>query len=185
MTAAAPRNPENEFFDFQMLPPQARGANFEALYFRQLQLVSNRIHETVNIDQIMLEVSQDICKLFNADRLTLYALNEDGSAIVSKVKTGLNTSQKLKLPISPQSIAGYVAMTQKMLNIEDVYDDASLKKIHPQLSFLQMVDSRSGYLTKQMLVAPITNGGALYGVLQVINNRSDQPFGKLEEEGAQ
>jgi type II secretory ATPase GspE/PulE/Tfp pilus assembly ATPase PilB-like protein len=184
MSAVLQRDPQDEFFDSQMLPPQERGVTFEALYFRQLQLVTNRIHETENIDQIMLEASQDICKLFNADRLTLYAVNEDRTSIVSKVKTGLNTSRDLKLPISAQSIAGYVAMSRQMVNIADVYDDDALKKIHPGLSFLQEVDKRSGYRTKQMLVAPVMDGDTLYGVLQVINNRSDQPFGKLEEDGA-
>ena len=104
-------NPEEAFFDSQMLPPQDRGVSFEALFFRQLQSVTNRIHETDNIDQIMLEVSSDICKLFNADRLTLYAVNDDRTALVSKVKTGLNSTQDLKLPIGVQSIAGYVAMS--------------------------------------------------------------------------
>jgi len=184
MSAVMQRDPEDEFFDSQMLPPQERGVTFEALYFRQLQLVTNRIHETENIDQIMLEASQDICKLFNADRLTLYAVNEDRSSIISKVKTGLNTSRDLKLPVSAQSIAGYVAMARQMVNIADVYDVDALKKIHPALSFLQEVDKRSGYRTKQMLVAPVMDGDTLYGVLQVINNRSDQPFGKLEEDGA-
>lgn len=185
MNAVIQRDHEDAFFDSQMLPPQERGVTFEALYFRQLQLVTNRIHETENIDQIMLDASQDICKLFNADRLTLYAINEDRTSIVSKVKTGLNTSRDLKLPISPQSIAGYVALSKTMVNITDVYDDETLKKIHPNLSFLQEVDKRSGYRTKQMLVAPVMDGNTLYGVLQVINNRSDQPFAKLEEDGAQ
>jgi type II secretory ATPase GspE/PulE/Tfp pilus assembly ATPase PilB-like protein len=185
MSAVLQRDHEGAFFDSQMLPPQERGVTFEALYFRQLQLVTNRIHETENIDQIMLEASQDICKLFNADRLTLYAVSEDRTSIISKVKTGLNTSRDLKLPISAQSIAGYVALSRQMVNIADVYDEAALKKIHPKLSFLQEVDKRSGYRTKQMLVAPVMDGGTLYGVLQVINNRSDQPFAKLEEDGAQ
>lgn len=185
MNALVQQDPEDAFFDSQMLPPQERGVTFEALYFRQLQLVTNRIHETENIDQIMLEASQDICKLFNADRLTLYAVNEDRTSIISKVKTGLNTSRDLKLPISAQSIAGYVALSKTMVNIADVYDDEALRKIHPNLSFLQEVDKRSGYRTKQMLVAPVMDGRTLYGVLQVINNRSDQPFAKLEEDGAQ
>ena len=185
INTAPERNQEDAFFNSQMLPPQERGMTFEALYFRQLQLVTNRIHETENIDQIMLEVSSDICKLFNADRLTLYAVNDDRSAIVSKVKTGLNSTQDLKLPIGTQSIAGYVAMARQMVNIADVYDINALKKIHPALSFLQAVDKRSGYRTKQMLVAPVMNGDALYGVLQVINNRSNQPFTKLDEDGAQ
>jgi type II secretory ATPase GspE/PulE/Tfp pilus assembly ATPase PilB-like protein len=178
------RDSEQAFFDSQQLPPEKRGVSFEALFYRQLQQVSNRIHETENIDQIMLEASQDICRLFNADRLTLYAMNEDRTAIVSKVKTGLNTSRDLKLPISAQSLAGYVASSRELLNVADVYDDEALKQIHPSLSFLKEVDKRSGYRTKQMLVVPILNGDTLHGVLQVINNKSDQPFGELEVEGA-
>jgi type II secretory ATPase GspE/PulE/Tfp pilus assembly ATPase PilB-like protein len=178
------KDTEQAFIDSQQLPPDKRGISFEALFFRQLTLVTTRIHETENVDQIMLEVSPEICKLFNADRLTLYALNEDRSAIISKVKTGLNTSRDLKLPISPQSIAGYVAMAKQVVNIADVYDDEALKRIHPQLAFLKEVDKRSGYRTKQMLVVPILDGNTLHGVIQVINNKSDQPFGELEMEGA-
>jgi len=178
------RNSEQAFFNSQMLPPEKRGVSFEALFFRQLQQVSTRIHETENIEQIMLEVSQDICRLLNADRLTLYSVSEDGTAIVSKVKTGLNTSRDLKLPISAQSLAGYSAFSRQMLNVVDVYDEEALRRIHPTLSFLQEVDKRSGYRTKQMLVVPILDGTSLHGVLQVINNKSDQPFGELEVEGA-
>ena len=185
MTTVSTQTPEDEFYNSQMLAPQERGITFEALFFRQLQQVTNKIHETDNVDQIMLDVSHDICRLFNADRLTLYATNEDRSAIVSKVKTGLNSTQDLKLPIGTQSIAGYAAMARRLLNIKDVYDIVTLKKIHPSLNFLQAVDKRSGYRTKQMLVAPVMAGDDLFGVLQVINNRSNQPFSKLEEDGAQ
>ncbi len=156
---------------------------FEALFYRQLQQVTARIHETENLEQIMLEASEDICKLFNAERLTLYAVNEDRSAIVSKVKTGLKSSRELKLPITPQSIAGYVAFSKQLLNLADVYDGETLKKIHPSLTFLKEVDKRSGYRTRQMLVAPILEGDILHGVLQIINNKGNQPFGELEVDG--
>ncbi|MDE2604382.1 MAG: Flp pilus assembly complex ATPase component TadA [Burkholderiales bacterium] len=178
------RDSEQEFLTSQQLPPDKRGISFEALFFRQLQTVTTRIHATENIDEIMLGASQDICRLFNADRLTLYAVNEDRTAIVSKVKTGLNTSRDLKLPIGTQSIAGYVALSKEPVNIPDVYDDEALRRIHPDLHFLKEVDKRSGYRTKQMLVVPILDGEVLHGVLQVINNKSDQPFGDLEVEGA-
>ena len=174
---------EHAFFESQKLPAELRGATFEALFYRQLHQVTARIHETENLEQIMLETSQDICKLLNADRLTLYAVTEDRAAIVSKVKTGLNSTSDIKLPISPQSIAGYVAFSSKLLNLADVYDDQALKRIHPALSFLKQVDARSGYRTRQMLVAPIMNGDTLCGVLQVINHKGDGPFGDLEIDG--
>ena len=181
--SASEKTTEQAFFDSQKLPSKKRGMTFEALFYRQLHHVTARIHDTENLEQIMLEASQDICKLLNADRLTLYAVNEDQTAIVSKIKTGLNSSSDLKLPISPQSIAGYVAFSRKSLNLPDVYDDDALKQIHPSLTFLKVVDKRSGYRTKQMLVAPILEGSTLHGVLQVINNKSDEPFGDLEVDG--
>ena len=172
--------------NIEQIPETAnsRSLAFEALFFRQLQQVTTRIHDTDNLDQLMLEVSNDICTLFNADRMTLYAVNEDRTAIVSKIKTGLNTSRDLKLPISAQSLAGYAAASKQLLNIADVYDDEALHRINPTLSFLKEVDKRSGYRTKQMMVVPITHGADLYGVLQVINNKSDHAFGELEVEGA-
>ena len=181
--AVSEKSSEQAFFESQKLPAEKRGMTFEALFYKQLQHVTARIHETENLEQIMLEASQDICKLFNADRLTLYVVNEDQTAIVSKVKTGLNSSRDLRLPITPQSIAGYVAFSRQLINLLDVYDDEALKQIHPALTFLKEVDKRSGYRTRQMLVAPILEGNRLHGVLQVINNKSDQPFGELEVEG--
>jgi type II secretory ATPase GspE/PulE/Tfp pilus assembly ATPase PilB-like protein len=152
---------------------------------KQLQAVTNKIHATNNIDEIMLEVSADVCALFNADRLTIYSISEDKQAIVSKVKTGLNSFKDLKLPIAEHSIAGYVALSKKAINIKDVYDDNELRAINQNLRFLQEVDKRTGYRTKQMLVAPIVEGGTseLIGVIQIINNKAGVPFGALTEEG--
>jgi type II secretory ATPase GspE/PulE/Tfp pilus assembly ATPase PilB-like protein len=181
--SAMGRDSEQAFLESQKLPPERRGISFEALFFRQLQQVTTQIHATENVEQIMLEVSADICKLLNADRLTLYATSDDQTSIVSRVKTGLNSSRELKLPISPQSLAGYAAFSKQLLNIADVYDDEALKRIHPSLSFLKEVDKRSGYRSRQMIVAPIMEGDTLHGVLQVINNKSDRPFGELDVEG--
>ena len=171
------------FSDSNKSPLEKRGMTFEALFYRQLQEVTARIHETENVEQIMLEASQDICKLLNADRLTLYTVNDDRTAIISKVKTGLSNSRALKLPITPQSIAGYAAYSRKLLNIVDVYDDDALKNIYPTLTFLKEVDKRTGYRTREMLVAPILEGDILHGVLQVINNKGGRPFGELDVEG--
>ncbi|TMH71113.1 MAG: GspE/PulE family protein [Betaproteobacteria bacterium] len=152
---------------------------------KQLQAVTNKIHATNNIDEIMLEVSADVCALFNADRLTIYSMSEDKQSIVSKVKTGLNSFKDLKLPIAEHSIAGYTALAKKAINIKDCYDDGELRTINPNLRFLQEVDKRTGYRTKQQLVAPIVEQGTseLIGVIQIINNKAGVPFGGLAEEG--
>src|SRR5262245_38945025 len=131
--------------------------NARLAFQKQLQAVTNKIHATNNIDEIMLEVSADVCSLFNADRLTIYSMGEDKQSIISKVKTGLNSFKDLKLPIAEHSIAGYCALAKKTINIKDCYDDAELRAINPNLRFLQEVDKRTGYRTKQQLVAPIVD----------------------------
>lgn len=152
---------------------------------RQLQVVTNKIHATTNLDELMLELSQDICDLFRADRLTLYAVSEDKSSIISKIKTGLVSFKDLKLPINDHSIAGHVALSRKLVNIKDVYDEAELKALNPEVRFLREVDKRTGYRTKQMLVAPVleANTNDLVGVIQLINYKAGEKFGDLAAEG--
>ncbi|MBY0439344.1 MAG: GAF domain-containing protein, partial [Burkholderiales bacterium] len=168
----------------------------DRLRFSQgLQAVTNRIHAATELDEIMLELSQEICALFEADRLTIYVTTEDGNSIVSKVKTGLNSFKDLKLPINEQSIAGFVASTRRVVNIDDVYNDEELKRYSPQLHFLKEVDKRTGYRTKQMLVVPVCESAkdgppgstarpALVGVIQIINSRVGQSFSQTAEDGA-
>ncbi len=171
----------------QAAPAVATDVNVRLTFSKNLQVVTNKIHATANIDEIMLEVSADVCNLFNADRLTIYTVGDDKQTIVSKVKTGLNSFKDLKLPIAEHSIAGFVALSKKLLNIKDVYDDGELKAHNPNLRFLQEVDKRTGYRTKQVLVAPVLEAGTneLIGVVQIINNKAGIPFTPLAEEGAQ
>ena len=154
-------------------------------FFKALQVVTNKIHATSNVDEIMLELSQDICELFNADRLTIYALSDDKNSIVSKVKTGLNSFKDLRLPISDQSIAGFAAAARRIVNLRDVHDEAELRQFSPNMRFLQEVDRRTGYRTQQMLAGPIVDAATdqLFGVVQLINNKSGEPFPAIAEEG--
>ncbi|TSA41415.1 MAG: GspE/PulE family protein [Betaproteobacteria bacterium] len=154
-------------------------------FSKNLQSVTNKIHAANNIDEIILELSQDICNLFNAARLTIYLVSEDKTSIISKVKTGLTSFKDLKLPIAEQSIAGFVAVHKKVLNIRDVYDENELKSLSPQLTFLKQVDAKTGYRTKQMLAAPVVDAKTkeLIGVVAVINSKTGQSFPPVVEEG--
>ncbi len=159
----------------------------QLVFSRKLQAVTNKIHATQNIDEIMLQLSSDICSLFEADRLTLYSVSADKTSISTRIKTGLGAFKDFKLPISSQSVAGYVALNKVIVNIRDVYDDAELKSYNPGITFLKDIDQKSGYRTKQMLVAPIidADGNELIGVIQLINALSGQPFPATAEEGLQ
>ncbi|MDO8437946.1 MAG: ATPase, T2SS/T4P/T4SS family [Nitrosomonadaceae bacterium] len=160
-------------------------SNVKLNFSENLQAVTNRIRAASNIDEIMLEVSKDICSLFNADRLIVYSIGEDGTFIASKVKTGSNSSRELKIHIEDQDIVGFVSLSKKIVNIKDVYDENELKALSPKLRFLREVDKRTGYRTKQMLVAPIldTGNNELIGVVQIINCGSGKPFPQMTVDG--
>lgn len=154
-------------------------------FSKRLQALTNKIHSTSNLDEIMLDLSKDICELFNSDRMTLYAISNDRNFIFSKVKTGINSNKDLVLPLNTESIAGYVALLRKSVRVNDVYDEAELKSFEPELKFCREVDQVTGYRTKQMLAAPLVSATSreFLGVLQLINNRADGIFTEEDEEG--
>ena len=169
-----------------MKPTSATGdINRRLAFFKGLQTLTARIHATNNIDEIIFELSTDICSLFAAERITLYVVDEGGQAIVSKVKTGLNAVKTIRLPISERSIAGYVALHKTLVNIHDAYDTEELAKISPGLEFRREVDLRSGFHTRQTLTAPIIGGAdeRLLGVIQLLNTRDGSDFSVIDEEG--
>ncbi|HEU4853017.1 MAG TPA: GspE/PulE family protein [Telluria sp.] len=166
----------------------AAGQNETSLrlaFFKKLQAVTTKIHATSNLDEIMLDLGMEFCDLFNCDRFTLYAVTPEKDHIVSKVKTGLTSFRDLKLSISASSMAGWVAQTRRTINVADVYDEEELRRLSPELSFQRGVDQRTGYRTREMLVAPLVavQSGELLGVVQFINNRGGGPFSDICVEG--
>lgn len=165
--------------------PQPSPVARRLAFFKGLQLVTNQIHSSNDTDEIILELSGDLCTLFEAERLTIYTLADRDGAIVTRIKTGLDTVQSIRLPVSDSSIAGHVAKTGTAVNIRDVYDDAELRAISPALHFQREVDLSSGFRSRQMLVAPIRDldGGRIIGVIQLINTVNGEAFSKVAEEG--
>ena len=80
------------------------------------------------------------------------------------------------MPISRESIAGYVALTKKVLNIPNVKDIPREASYHYNASW----DEKAGYMTRSMMVIPMLNRqGNVAGVLQLINAMSDSAGGKV------
>jgi len=154
------------------------GSTNEPAYSERLQNVVNKIQAASDVDEIVLEVSKDVCTILNADRFTIFLLSDDKSSFISRVNTGFDSFQELKQPVTENSIIGCAALQKKVINIADVYDKRELKKINPLLVFSNEVDKRTGYRTKQMLAVPILSADnrELIGVAQVINNKRNEVF---------
>ncbi len=146
--------------------------------------ITQAIHSARNVDEILLEQKNSILELFDAESITIYAVQSEKNEIVSKVKSGESINE-IRVPISPRSIAGFVALEQKRLNIKDVYEDNELKKIHPELSFDGSWDKKTGYRTRSMLVYPLIFDNQLMGIIQLINKKEGDQFNPLDEQQAQ
>ncbi len=81
---------------------------------------------------------------------------------------------RVRMPISPESMAGFVASTGGILNIPDVQ---RLPESAPY-RFNDSFDRQTGYRTQSMLAVPLRDhGGEVLGVLQLINRREDEGGG--------
>jgi len=147
----------------------------ELEFSKNLNYITNKIHSSKDIDDILINLRDSILSLFDADRLTIYVVDGANREIVSRFKTGEEINE-IRVPINNTSIAGYSAKSGKIANIADAYDDNALKKINPELTFDGSWDQKTGYTTRQVLVAPIRFDKYLLGVIQLINKLNGKPF---------
>lgn len=84
------------------------------------------------------------------------------------------------LEVNPESIAGYVALNDVTLNIEDCY---KIAKESPY-KFNNSFDEKTGYKTKSILTIPLSTAqGKVHGVIQLINKMNSDGLNKLNNSG--
>ena len=123
-------------------------------YNEKLKFVTNRIHAAKNVTEILVQLQSEILSLFDADRITIYAIDPARKELYSKHMVGSEVKE-IRVSLSSASIAGFAARSAKILNIADVYNAIELKRLSPELKFDKSWDQKTGYRSKQMLVVPI------------------------------
>lgn len=116
------------------------------------------------------QLEPQILELFGSERMSIFQRRRQHQDLVARFKTGKET-REIKVPISPQSIAGYVALSQRPLLISDPYNAQELVEIHPRLKFADKFDKKSAFKTNNIICVPILNAGVLMGVMQIINKK--------------
>ena len=117
------------------------------------------------------ELEKILLSLFDASRMSIFQRRRQHQDLVARFKTGKETTE-IKVPISPLSIAGYVALAQLPVLISDPYDTNELGSVHPRLRFADKFDKSSSFKTHNILCVPILNAGVLLGVMQIINKKN-------------
>lgn len=118
------------------------------------------LNANVKLNDVLKNIVDVAVSLTNADRGTLYLVDNAKQEIWSKILIG-NEIEEIRLNIG-EGLAGWVAKTGETLNIKDVNNDNR---------FNREIDVVTGYETKNMLVYPIKNKtDEIVGVLQLLNN---------------
>ncbi len=154
---------------------KGRSLDKQIEYQKHLNSITKRIHSAIGTDGILQNLQDDILRLFKAERLTLYTVDNLREEVVSKFKTG-NEIREIIVPADKKSITGYCAASGKAVNVLDVYDEYELGRINPDLRFDKSWDQRSGYKTNQILAAPIIYNKSILGVIQLINKKEGYSF---------
>ena len=157
-----------------------RKLQFEIAYRKNLQIICNKIHAAVNLDEILVDLKDEITELFEAERLTVYVVDGKKRELVSRFKSGDEIGE-IRIPMSNTSISGCSAFKRKLINIKNVYDDREVSSIDQDLKFDKSWDQKANFKTKQVLVVPVIFKKFVLGVIQLINRRNGGSFSRLDE----
>ncbi len=114
-----------------------------------------------DLDTLLIKITEKTTEVMDAERATVFLVDEPKQEIWSKVAQGASLSQ-IRVPLGV-GIAGHVAKTGETVNIPDAYQDP---RFNPE------VDRKTGYHTRTILCIPMrTREGKILGVFQVLNKR--------------
>jgi Nif-specific regulatory protein len=149
--------------------PRPVGSHLEqiSMLFKTGILMSNETNMSSLLDLLIREAPS----VMNAERATIFLADSQAGELYSHVGLGLRGHQ-IRIPWDT-GIAGWVFTNKKSLNIADPYNDPRFNK---------HVDSKTGFLTKNLLCVPLKNPvGTIIGVFQVLNKRAGV-FTAMDEE---
>ena len=132
--------------------------------------VATALGQSLKLGELVSRIMALTSQIMDADRSTLFLIDEERRQLWSKVAQGLEETE-IRIPMD-QGIAGHVARTGETLNIPDAYQH---ELFNPE------VDRKTGYRTRTILAHPLRDSeGKVFGVTQVINRR-DGAFGPDDE----
>lgn len=131
---------------------------------------SRVLNSTLDLEELLTLFMEVATRELRADRSTLYLVDEKNQELWSMITQGPEMVE-IRLPIG-QGIAGKVAATGEIINIDDPYNDPR---------FYREIDKQTGYITRNILCMPMRNKEAeIIGVMQILNKFSG-PFNQDDE----
>lgn len=151
-------------FRFQEVVRETRTTRSILQNLQSMLDMSDILGHRVDIEALIERVVYTASTVLNAERASLFLLNNPSGELWSKVAQG-EESREIRIPLG-SGVAGWVAQNGELANIPDAYEDP---RFNPE------VDRVTGYRTKSILCGPVKNlGGQIVGVIQVINKKEGE-----------
>ena len=137
----------------------------------QLSEIGLALSTRMELDELLETILSEARRIASCDAGSLYLVEEGEDLRNLAFKLAQNDSLDVpyvekRLPLTTESLAGYVALSGEELNINDVYE---LPNDTPY-RFNRSFDEQMGYRTQSVLVLPMRNyRQEVVGVLQFIN----------------
>jgi signal transduction histidine kinase len=136
-----------------------------------LREVGIALGTTFDLDDLLELILGKLTELVEADRATLYLLDEANDELVSRMVVGEQV-RSIRMKVG-HGIAGLVAQTGVPLRVRDAYSDPRFERDW---------DVLTGYRTTSILAAPLKNHvGRTIGVIQILNKLGAQEFTTEDE----
>lgn len=139
-------------------------------FHKAIQRITTQINSAVTLREIVIDIKEDIRKLFNIHRLTIYLIDKPKREIFTWQNAN-GQLKELRFPIDYSTFAGCVAQKRKMLHITDAYNEREIKRINDALHFDSSQDKKAGITTGQIIASPIAHDGSLLGIMEIMNKK--------------
>jgi phosphoserine phosphatase len=134
------------------------GSDTQAL--RHILEVTRKLAAPFDLDTMLSEVVNAAREVLDADRATVFLLDEQNDELIVRVGTGL---EQIRIP-ADKGIVGESAQTRQVINVQDCYADPR---------FNRAIDKQTGYRSRCMLTIPLIGyEDSLVGVLQILNKNN-------------
>ncbi|MDI6732540.1 MAG: ATPase, T2SS/T4P/T4SS family [Planctomycetota bacterium] len=142
---------------------------------KKIKRLTDKIHSSTNFEEMLFSVTADLEGLFEVGNITVYMMDKATNELIAHYRDKDKT-EEIRIGFDNNSIAGFAAKNNRVLKIDDVYNDSELIKISPEIRFDKRWDEKFNKRTKSVLSFPLIFGGEVQGVIQLINKKNGLPF---------
>ena len=133
-----------------------------------------RLSCELRLDKLLDIIGQQITKMLDVGRCTIYLKDAEKNELWSKIAQGRGLEHtEIRVPLNGNGVISLVARTGETINLPNAYEDPR---------FSMDVDMVTDFRTHSMLAIPLkNNAGKVLGVFQVANKSDGTAFDKKDE----